>query len=230
MRLSKINKGGVDSPLLVLYDLDNVLGLTAQAIIDWSNTWVNHSTLGIPELTIEHYRESFPEMWGVNFADGNARWTEFCKEHMDAVPPDAEMQRSLATLPEGIIGAILTSRSQSTKTVTRQWVDLHYPVIKPVLHALMDWSNDPLAHEKTKVNSLETYVDNGSLVMPDIAIDDEPKHARGYRDMGIAHTILYGRYPWNEHARQDENIVWLPTSGLLVEYILGVADTKRQAG
>ncbi len=213
----------------VLTDLDNVLGHTAEEIINWSNTWVDLGKLGVDGLTLKHYREDFHTMWGVSREEGGRRWEEFCENHMAAISPDPVMQRVMNAFAKHFSIAVLTSRSRSRAELTAQWVQRHYPQIGQVMHALTDWSVDPEAHLKTKAWSLKEYLRTGLVpVLPDVAIDDEPKHTLAYRDFGVKHALLFGKHAWNTAARKEEGIVWLPNAQLLEEYILEAHDEKMK--
>lgn len=216
----------------LLLDLDNVLGLSARGIIEWSNTWAPNAP-----LTIEKYSENFPAMWGVSLEEANERWAEFCRDHMPGIAPDESMQRIIEGLPEVIKRNILTSRGSHTVEVTRHWAEQHYRSVGKVLHGLTDWANDPLAHTRTKADSLQHYVETKQVGLPDICVDDEPKHTGGlakfYADRGVnplGHVVLYGAYPWNEHARdRQEGVIWLPTPGLFEEFIHEAIAEKQKA-
>lgn len=213
----------------VLSDLDNVLGPTAEEIIRWSNARVDLGRLGIDQLTLGHYREDFHTMWGISKEEASIRWQEFCEQHMAAITPYPEMQRVMTRLADFIGIDVLTSRSRNTKQLTAQWVQRHYPQIDRVMHALTDWSSDPEAHLKTKAWSLEEYMQTGLVpARPDVAIDDEPKHALAYRDFGVEHPILFGDHAWNTGARGEDGIIWIPNAELLEEYILEAHSNKMK--
>ena len=219
----------VEAPVFhIVSDIDNVQGLTVGKILQWSNTWVNRNARANQALTEHDYREDFHRMWGVSLEEGNNRWSEFCSQHMKDIPPEPEMQRVIAGLPVNVVIDDLTSRASHTNEVTSQWVRTHYPRVGKVLHALTDWTNDPHAHKKTKAASLSKFISVGTLAsLPDMIVDDEPKHVAGCMEIGIEHCVLYGNYPWNRHAQSTEGVVWLPTASLLQEYVEEAVELKE---
>lgn len=209
----------------VLSDIDNVQALTTPDIVRWGNTWGDRPT----PLVFEMYREPLHEFLGVSLEEGNTRWRDFCQNHMINIPPDPEMQRVVTDLPSGTLIHNMTSRAKHTSDVTSAWVATHYPRVGKVLHAITDWTNDPNAHLKTKAESILAYVASGKMPgLPDVIIDDEPKHGKGAREIGIGHCVLYGDYPWNRHAQNQYGLVWLPSASLLEEYLLEAYDEKIQ--
>jgi hypothetical protein len=223
-----------NSAFYALHDLDNHLAKSAQAIIDWSNGWVDHDRLGIKKLTLLDYHENFPKLWGVTPEEGNERWAEYCETGLGEVAPIDEMRQVIQRLPVNIVHEILTSRGQHTVTTTHTWATRHYPTIKRVHHATTDWRNDPNAHMRTKAESIRHYLASGCLPrLPDLMADDTPLHLRGCRDLRvngdrIEHIILSGDYPWNKEAQKEEGLVWLPTPELFEEYVLEAAARKQR--
>ncbi len=216
----------------MLHDLDDHLANSARALVNWSNGWVDLARLGIAGLTLDHYHEDFPTLWGVSSEEANKRWAEYCSKELGKVEPVADMQRAFQGFPETIISEILTSRGQHTAGVTAEWVARHYPRIQRVHHTTADWQSDPLAHTRTKDESIKHYLKSGILPrLPDLIADDNPNHMRACRDLRaqgarIGHIVLSGDYPWNKAAQRDEGLVWLPTPDLFAEYVLEAADKK----
>lgn len=209
----------------VLSDIDNVQALTTPDIVRWGNTWGRRAK----PLVLEKYREPLHEFLGVSLEEGNVRWQDFCQNHMINIQPDPEMQHVITNLPSQTLIHNMTSRARHTAAVTSLWVAMHYPKVEGVLHAITDWTNDPHAHLKTKAESIATYIASGEMPrLPDVIIDDEPKHVLGANKIGIGHCVLYGDYPWNKYAQDAHDLVWIPRASLLEEYLLEAYDEKMK--
>lgn len=180
---------------IIAVDIDDVLTLTVQHILDYSNKhWGTN-------LTIAEYHESFPKMWGVPKDVAEVRWHQFLEQgELGKVKPLPGAMKALQRLSKRFTLIPLTSRRDHLREMTQGWMDRHMgDGLEPVRTMGIPWGKDPHAWKVTKAS---TVVELGA----DYLIDDQLKHCLATAEAGKK-AVLFGDYPWNRIDKLPEGVV-----------------------
>lgn len=202
--------------LRVVSDIDNVKAATTAGLIAWSE-----QRFGRP-FGWDIYTEELAKMWGTDPDETRSHWDDFCRDEMPHIPLIEGMQEAIDSYPTNVVEELLTSRGDHLAELTAWWARQNLPHATDVHHVGIDWQNDPLALTRTKAAKIDDC--HGPFNI-DVFKDDEPKHTRAVVAAGIP-SVLFGEYPWNAYARQDEGTRWIPTASLWAEFVHEAASLK----
>lgn len=173
---------------LIACDIDDVLADTAPRLINFSNQ--NFAT----NLTAEDFLENWSEMWGVDLEEAERR-AEVIHDsdifsEMQVVKGSLEVLTRARAAGFDIVAA--TSRPLRLRSVSEAWLDANYQGIfsEAYFSGIYDGERHPDMHFITK---RDLY----GKIKPTVAIDDQPKHCLGAREINVESSMLFGDHKWN---------------------------------
>ena len=170
----------------IAIDIDDVLALTAQEFISYSNnTWGT-------KLTIEDYHEHWAKLWGVSNQEAQKRSDHFHGSGaLDSVRPRSDSLIALRSLKRKYDLVLVTSRRSITQGTTAQWIQLHYPDLFLEIHHADMWNT--ITDQSNHVTKRDVLEQIGAHYL----IDDHLKHCKAAAEAGID-AVLFGNYSWNQ--------------------------------
>jgi uncharacterized HAD superfamily protein len=179
---------------VIAVDIDDVLALSVDRFIEWSN-----SRFGT-EITFDQYTEDWSELWGISQMETTKRVNLMYKEGIPAkysrVDEAVEVLNKLKSNYELIVA---TARRKAEDKQTKDWIKRHYPSVFRNIHFAGIWD------EITEHSPQKTKARLCNQLGVNYLIDDQLKHCVGASNVGVK-ALLYGDYPWNKHASLPQNI------------------------
>jgi 5'(3')-deoxyribonucleotidase len=172
---------------IIAIDVDEVLADYASEFVVVSNR------LWGTDLKREDYHENWPQLWGLEMGDVVARSQVMLEDRMhERLKHDDQAIPVLKALSERFTLKILTARNVSTKEMTLEWLQRHYPMFAPEdvnFAGIWDNPTDDAPHM--------TKGDIAKQLGVNYIIDDQVKHCVAAAERGIQ-AVLFGEYPWNQ--------------------------------
>ncbi len=190
----------------IAVDIDDVLAISAQALVDYSNTrWGTR-------LTVEDYDEDWGKMWQVDLEEERRRSDEW---HVSGgivnKSPKEEGLSVLQHLSSKYRLVIATSRRKIIQEDTRLWIEKHYKGIFSEIHYSGIWDERlPNSHALTKAQLCRE-------IGADYLIDDQVKHCLGAAEAGVE-ALLFGDYKWNREVDLPRGVIRVKDWPAVKEY------------
>jgi len=171
---------------IIAVDLDDVLAANAEGFINFSNKrWGT-------KLTAKDFQEDLEKLWGIEHDEAQRRFATFAET--DSVKKYACLEDAkpvLEKLTEKYTLVIATSRRNSLKNATAEWLELHFDgIFQEVHHSGFFDTTDRQGHLLNKAELCR-------FIEADYLIDDHLKHCRATAQVGIK-SLLFGNYSWNK--------------------------------
>ena len=191
---------------IIAIDIDNVLALSVEAEIKFSNERWGTS------FAAHDFNEDLASMWQVTHEEAEERWVEFLStDPMRSYGVIPTAKAALEKLKKDHVLLAVTSRRTFLRPITQEWLDSNYPNVFKKLHmAGIFGEGKKDAHLLTKAEILEEI---GAAYL----IDDQLKHCEGAVSVGVE-AVLFGDYSWNKHAKLPTGITRCQTWADVLEY------------
>jgi uncharacterized HAD superfamily protein len=184
----------MNSKPVVAVDIDDVLALSVDKFIEWSN-----SRFGTT-IKFNDYTEDWSVLWNISQAETTKRVNQMYKEGIPAqyfrVAEAVEVLNKLKSDYELIVA---TARRSAEHKLTKDWIKKHYPTVFKDVHFAGIW--DEITEHSPKKTKARLCKELGV----DYLIDDQVKHCIGASNVGVK-ALLYGDYPWNRNINLPEEI------------------------
>ncbi len=178
----------------VAVDIDDVLALSVDKFIEWSNARFGTN------IKFDDYVEDWSLLWNISQTETTKRVNKMYKEGLPAryshVSEAVEVLNKLKTDYELIIA---TARRSAEHQITRDWIEKHYPAVFKNVHFAGIW--DEITEHSPKKTKARLCRELGV----DYLIDDQIKHCLGASGVGVK-ALLYGDYPWNRDVTLPKHI------------------------
>ncbi len=170
----------------IVIDIDDVLADHARAFADYSN-----EKFGM-NITPEDYQEEWMHVWKTDLDETIKRAKEYHEsDHLTLCATIEGAQDTLKELQKNFKLVALTSRRNSIKTLTDEWLNKHYSdIFDDVVFAGFF---DTITQESVHKTKGELAKNIGAHYI----IDDQPKHILSAVELGMK-GILFGNYKWNK--------------------------------
>lgn len=178
--------------ITIAIDIDDVLSRSAEGFVAFSNNrW------GM-ELTVNDYHEAWAKVWGVSLKEAEQKGAEFHKSGViGTYIPHSSAYAVLKRLSQRYRLVVITSRRETIKALTDDWLDRHFPNIFDEVQYAGIWDKRRPTDDNVEELLSTTKADICSALRVNYLIDDQPKHCIGAAQAGIK-SLLFGKYPWNE--------------------------------
>lgn len=193
----------------IAIDIDDVLAVFATQFVKYSNDkWGT-------QLVTSDYTEHWSQMWQIDTAETNKRATEwYASGHTASLPPNLEARKILEILSKKYDLVITTSRHNTLRPETEQWVAINYPGIFKSINFAGIWDDHKTSHDELiKATKAQLCKSIGASYL----IDDQPKHCVAAAEAGIQ-SLLFGFYPWNKEIKLKESMCRVANWGEVKEY------------
>jgi len=180
---------------VIAFDIDDVLAANAEGFAAFSNAQWGTS------MTAADFSEDWMSMWGVSAEEMQERSRIFhASDTVARYDAYQEALPILTTLSAKHDLRVVTSRQQSIREHTSNWIDRHFPGVFTDIHysGIFD-GGSANAHKVTKVDMLRT-------ISAEYLVDDQLKHCIAAAEAGIS-AVLFGDYPWNQAETLPNGIV-----------------------
>ncbi|MDR1300263.1 MAG: hypothetical protein LBK50_00995 [Candidatus Nomurabacteria bacterium] len=175
----------------IVVDIDDVLADMVPALIERINDLMG-SNLGV-----EDYTENMGDVLGLELEEVSRLFDEFfanSNPFYSSLKPIEQAREALQRLSHDYDIVALTSRRQSTESVTKKWLEQNLGGLVGEVH--FSGAFETITADSHKRNKNEQLL----MLDADWLIDDQPKHVNSAAELGIK-AILFGDYPWSD--RQD---------------------------
>lgn len=173
---------GSPKPVLAI-DVDEVLAAFLPALCSFHN-----DTYG-SQLSIQDFHSyNFHEVWGGTSEEAKTKMnTFFASDYFKNITPIAGAFETMTRLYRYFELHIVTSRSFNIETMTREWIDEHFPGLFTALHFGNHYGVSGLIRSKP-----EMCADINALLL----IDDSSLYASQCAAANV-NVVLFGNYAWN---------------------------------
>lgn len=173
---------------VIACDIDDVLADTAPKIIAFSS-----QAFGT-HLMVDEFLEDWPTMWRIYLEEAERR-AEIVHgsgifSELEVVKGSLEALTKARAAGYSIVGA--TSRPRILKTVTEAWLDEKFAGLFDAVYFSGHFDG-----ERSMTMHLATKRDLYTTLNATVAIDDQPKHCVGAREINIESALLFGDHMWN---------------------------------
>lgn len=179
---------------IIAVDIDDVIAESALAFVTYSNK--KYGT----HLTVDDYQDYWGEVWKTDYEETQRRAKEYhASGYIATYAPIEGAYKALRQLKERFKIVVLTSRSNSTNQLTRDWIEKQYPDI------FDDIVFSGFYNSMTKSSSSMTKGGIAKSLGARYLIDDQIKHVLSAAELGMQ-GILFGNYSWNQARALHENV------------------------
>lgn len=192
---------------IIAVDIDDVLADSARAFVAFSNQmW------GL-NLTEDDFDEDYGKVWGTDRSETERRALQFHDPKVfDAFVPNPDAYTVLQGLKKSYDLVVATSRRQTMRVVTQDWLNRHYDgIFKGVYFSgIYDGEIVPGRFMQTKA---ELLISLGVHYL----IDDQLKHCIAAAEEG-KEALLMGDRRWNQHPALPPNVTRCKDWQAVAEY------------
>jgi uncharacterized HAD superfamily protein len=179
---------------VIAVDIDDVLALSVDKFIEWSNSRFGTS------ISFDQYTEDWSLLWNISQKETSSRVAQMYKEGLPSqysrIGESVEVLDKLKPNYELIVA---TARRKAEDTQTKDWIKEHYPTVFKDIHFAGIW--DEITEHSHKMTKARLCKELGV----DYLIDDQVKHCIGANSVGVT-ALLFGDYPWNSNVSLPKDI------------------------
>ncbi len=184
----------MQSKSVIAIDVDDVIAANAKAFIEYSNQKFDTN------LTIDDYQEHWGEVWKVEYNEGEERAVEYIDSgHIATYGMIEGAREALLQLKKHFELIVLTTRRNSVKQLTKDWLEKYYPDV------FDDFIFTGFFDSPTKDSINMTKAELAKSIRADYLIDDQLKHIMAASEIGIK-GLLFGNYSWNKTDNLPKNV------------------------